>query len=477
MYRSLIFIFAAFISAFAGCRAIERAREAQGEVAEVSSDSAQRGEPARFSPDERPLRSIVEYAITNRPSFASAVLAVDDARAAMREIAADAPLLSDHPWNAPHLSVSASYSERSESQPAEDFRFKTQKGALSAALSLDLLIYDFGRYGARARAQAERVLAAELGLVNEGYSVFGEVSESYFALLEKQALVEVALTNAHECAVRVEYAKERLDNGEAKTLDLLRAKLDLAKAAESCVNATNALLAAGAEFLKSVGADASCGMPSGGWHLGAGLHSVKRGFADTSATADEIFELARTNSPAMRIVRARLRAASADVDYAIANTLPSVSASASLSWTDPLWAFGWGLNAVQSVFEGFRKTTAIDRAVISMRQAERAVVEAEQILSRDVELAVAARDNAREAMRTAGNSLRTASENLDLVRRQFELGEVNRVEFTEALSDYIEAMGGRVSAFYRGQCAEAAIFALTGMYPVYDEKNQTEEEE
>ena len=304
-----------------------------------------------------------------------------------------------------------------------------------------------------------------------------KVSDSYFTLLEKQALAEVALTNVQECAVRAEYAQELLENGEAMALDLLRAKLDLAKAVESCVNATNALLTAGADFLRSVGADASGGTPLDGWDLGASLNSVRRGFGDTFSTANEIFELARTNAPAMRIYRARLRAASADVDYAIANTMPSVSASASLSWTDPLWTFGWGLNAVQSLFEGFRKTTAIDKAVVSLRQAERSVAEAEQRLSRDVELAVATRDNAREAMRTAGNSLKTARENLDLVRRQFELGEANRIEFTAALADYIEAMGARVSAFYRGQKAEAAIFALTGVYPVYDEGNLTEEGE
>ena len=112
-----------------------------------------------------------------------------------------------------------------------------------------------------------------------------------------------------------------------------------------------------------------------------------------------------------------------------------------------------------------------------MRQAEKAVAEAEQLLSRNVELAVTTRDNAREELRTAGDTLKTARENLDLVRRQFELGEANRVDFTEALSDYIEAMGGRVSAFYRGQRAEAAIFALTGTYPAYDEMNLTEEDE
>ena len=475
MCRILFFSLIAFLAAFAGCRAIERAREAQESVVDVASDGAQCRAVVRFDPAGKSLSSLVEYAITNRPSFANAALAVDSARITMREIAADAPLISDHPWNSPHLSVSGAYSERTEAQSAKGFSFKTERGSPSAALSLDLLIYDFGRYEARANAQAHRVVAAELDLVNEGYSVFGEVSESYFTLLEKQALAEVAVTNLHECSVRADYEKERLENGEAKSLDLMRAKLDLAKAAENCVNATNALLTAGAEFLKSIGVEASGGMPSGGWNLGATLNSARRGFGDTFSSADEIFELARTNAPSMRVVRAKLRAASADVDYAIANTMPTLSASASLSWTDPLWTFGWGLSAAQSLFEGFRKTSAIDKAVVSMRQAEKAVEEAEQKLSRDVELAVAARDNAREALRTADDSLKTARENLDLVRRQFELGEANRVDFTEALSDYAEALGGRVSAFYRGQRAEAAIFALTGTYPAYDEKNLTEE--
>lgn len=456
---------------------MERAREAQKEVFDVSRDDAQRRAAQRFDPEGRALSAIVEYAVTNRPSYARAVYAVDSARIAMREIAADAPLVSDHPWNALHLSASGSYSESTEAQSAKGFSFKTEKGSPSAALSLSLLIYDFGRYDARARAQAERVVAAELDLANEGHAIFGEISDSYFQLLEKQALAEVALTNMHECAVRVDYANERLENGEAKSLDLMRAKLDLAKAVEGCVSATNALITAGAEFLKSVGAEASGGMPPGGWRLGATINSVRRGFGDTYMSSDEIFEFARTNAPAMRVLRAKLRAASADVDYAIANAMPRVSASASLSWTDPLWMFSWGANAAQSLFEGFRTTTQIDAAAVQMRQAEKAVEEAEQKLSRDVELAVTARDNARESLATARDTLRTARENLDLVRRQFELGEANRVDFTEALSDYVEALGGRVSAFYRGQRAEAAIFALAGMYPEYDEKNVTEEDE
>ena len=121
------------------------------------------------------------------------------------------------------------------------------------------------------------------------------------------------------------------------------------------------------------------------------------------------------------------------------------------------------------------QTTAVDRAVVAMHQAEREVAEAEQRLSRDIELVTATRDNAREALRTAEDTFKTARENLDLVRRRHEVGEASRVDFTEAVADYVEAMGNRVGAFYRGQRAEAAIFALEGTYPAYADDKTVEE--
>ena len=55
-----------------------------------------------------------------------------------------------------------------------------------------------------ANAQVERVVSAEYALVSEGYAVFEEVSEAYFTLMARDALLEVAQTNAAECALRAE---------------------------------------------------------------------------------------------------------------------------------------------------------------------------------------------------------------------------------------------------------------------------------
>ena len=83
-------------------------------------------------------------------------------------------------------------------------------GNASAGLSLDILVYDFGRNRARANAQVERVVSAEYALVSEGYAVFEEVSEAYFTLMARDALLEVAQTNAAECAHKA-VSRRRLD--------------------------------------------------------------------------------------------------------------------------------------------------------------------------------------------------------------------------------------------------------------------------
>ena len=473
---SIISRFAALaVLTTAGCMTIHNAREAQKDFADLARDDYAPSVTNHLDLSACSLSQLVDFAMTNRPSVAKAALAVQDAYLALKSLRADAPLLSGTPWLAPKLSVSGGYSASSSSEHLEDLEVKTH-GNASAALSLSLPIYDFGRHDAKVSAQCEAVLAAELELVDEGYDVFYEVSDAYFTLLEKGALLAVAQTNEYEYAVHLEQAEQRMEAGEAKKLDVTRARLDLAKAKEQTVNAQNDVDIAGAEFLKALGIDASHGKRRDVIDFpGDPLTFVMRGFPETDYTVQQAFDLARTNAPAMRLVRARLRGASDDVDYAIADLLPEITASASLNWTDPLWYWNWGVSGVQTIFQGFRKTTAVDRAVVALRQAAANVEESELSLSLDIEKSVAERDNAAKARETAAASLREAKDNLDTVREQYLVGDVDRVEYTDAVTDFVEAMGNRVSAFYKGQRAECAIFSLVGVYPVYEEKKLTEE--
>lgn len=459
------------LAALIGCGTIRAARDAQERLAPRGTDQ----EAATWvSPVVNlqgcPLRALVEFALENRPSMLSAVLDMKDARLALKDLASDAPIASATPWNAAGVTGSFGYSESSPSAHFEDLDH-TRRGKPSGTLSLDLLIWDFGRNAAQVRAQAERVVAAEQNCIQQGYAVFDDVASCYFTLLRNEALLEVAHTNLAEHVDHLKQAELKLELGEAKDLDVLKSRLDLAKSRQELVAASNDLVTAGANLMAAMGIDASTGDATSvlGTRIG-GLDRVLRALPDSKATAVEAFDFACTNAPAMQIARAKLRSASADVDYAVANMMPSVSASLSLNWTDPLWYWRWGVDAVQSLFTGFRRTTAVDRARLALEAEAAAVDHEEQQLSKDLELAIAERDNAAEALRTAVVYVKQAKENLDTVKAQYEVGDVSRVDFTDAVSDYTKALGERITAFYRGQIAEANLFHLMGLPPDYIEE-------
>ena len=462
-------VWAAFALAV-GCSTVKNARDVQKATAPKGDDAASATAVGKLDLRGATLERLVAFAVSNRPSIVSRRLAVEDARLALKALAADAPLVSDTPWTAASLGASGGYAESSAGATIGRSDGWQTHGSPSAALSLDLLVWDFGRYDARAKAQAEAVLAAEQALVDEGYAVFGQVARSYFDVMEARALLEVARTNERQYGDHLALAKERQKAGEAYKLDILKARLDLAKAHQATVAASNQVATAGAELMFALGVEASRGTCDEVFGTDSpGIGCVYRGFSRSTDTIDEAFAFARTNAPAVRVARAELRAASHDVDAAIADLYPSIRASASLNWTDPLWAWNWGVNAVQSLFQGFSKVTAVDRSVVALRQAATGVDAAEQQLSVSLETALAVRDNSEEAVRSAWASVRSAKENLDTVREQLSLGDVSRIELSDAIAADSKARGDCITAYYDGQRAEAALFVTVGRYPVYNE--------
>ena len=462
-----LFVFS-LLAALIGCETVENARNVQEAVAPRA-----KGE-ARLAPElpafDGSLEQYVNFALDNRPSMRQARLEVEDARLALKEIAANAPLASSTPWTAFGADASLGHSE--SSTPAHFDKLKSNTdGNGSASLSLDILIWDFGRNKANASAQAERVIAAELSLVQEGYTVFEEVASTYFERLEGAALLEVAITNERMRSEHFRLAEQRLEAGEAQKLDVLRAKLDLAESREKVVAASNNFMNCSSRFASKLGLEASNGkiLPLG--VEGSALEGMSHAFEETGFKSAELYSFARTNSPSIQVSRARLKAASYNVDYAINDLLPNLSASVSLNWSDPLWTWRWGVNAAQSLFTGFKRTTAIDRAAVALESALADLDDAELGLSVEIEVAVANRDNSKEAIATAKASVASAKENLDTVREQLFVGDVSRVEYTEAVADYASSLASLVEAFYAHQISEAKLFALTGQKPLYRKRN------
>ncbi len=457
---------AAVLAAVAGCDTVKRARTAQKAMAAATNDV-----PADVSttlPRVNLLGAkfvdLVAFAMTNRPSLEIARLAVSNATLSVIEATSDREL---------QMSLAGGYSQSTANSDSH-FSWHQRRGKGTADISFDILLVDFGRIDARERQAREDLVAAQRDLEEAEFKVFAEVAETYFLLLRNDALLEVAHTNEHQYAEHLRQAEQLHEAGEAQKLDVLKARVDLSDAKLGTINASNDVMTAGAEFLRALGLQADRANRADVLRVAKDTFaaSAKHELPITHFRAEDCLMMARTNAPSLRALRARLRAASAEVDYAVADLMPKLSLSSAFSFTDPTWNWSWGFSAIQTVLDGYRKRTAVDHAVVEMEAARIAVDEAEQTLSRDLAVAVATRDNARQSLETARVEVEQAKENLQTVIEQYKLGEASRVDFTDAAGSYASALGARVKAFYAGEIAEAALIRLTGTVPPREEKQK-----
>ncbi len=451
----------------AGCGTIRRAEEAKKEVAPVAVGGGAAAERVNLIGFQLP--DFVEYAMTNRPEVISAALAVEERMLAIKSVESGKPMM-------PHLTTSASYGQ-STANNSSHFSWHNS-GKFSGSVGFELLLMDFGRYDASFKAACEDLAAAEMTLAETRLEVFEDVAKSYFTLLMNDALLDVARTNEWECIHHLAQATNRFENGEAKLLDVLRARLDLSEAVQARISSSNNTVTAGAEFLRALGLSADratreevvAALPNG-------LGETLKEFEASRFAAAEALEFSRTNSPALMVKRAQLRAAVKDVDWAVADLFPELKLNSSFSFADPVWNWSWAFNVAQSLFLGWRKTTAVDAAVVRMRKARMEVESAEQSLSRALAVAIAKRDDSSASLEAARTSVRQARENLRVADEQYRLGEASRIDYTDAVADYATALGRRVKAFYEGQYAEARILRLTGGAPMYHHQTVHEKED
>jgi outer membrane protein TolC len=225
-----------------GCGTIYRAKVAQIGVKDVSNGlSSTMRERVDFTGAK--LVDFVSFALTNRPEILTAQLNVTNAVLSLKEITGERALdISTRAnWSRSTLNRTSHFSGRSNGDP------------FSSSLSLDLLLYDFGRIDAREASARWELVSAQSKLDESKLNVFGEVCTSYFQLLQSDALLEVAKTNEFQHAEHLRQAQHLFDAGEAVKLDVLKARYDLSGAHLATINASNAVSVASSAFLKSLG--------------------------------------------------------------------------------------------------------------------------------------------------------------------------------------------------------------------------------
>jgi outer membrane protein TolC len=437
------------LPALTGCATIREARTVQRQTGAGLPAGERTVTVAELGLAGRPrleLDRAVAVSLAWHPSLAIATQAVVAARLAVHQ--AGVPLR-------PSLSASAGYSGKTSGADQTDWNFESDD-ALNLGLNLTWMIYDFGQTRASRRAAVADYLAAAESYRGTVVERVGAVRSAYFALAQAEALAAVKAGSLDQFALLLLQAELKLKVGSGRKYDVTKARVDCSNAELELTVASNAIFTARATLNNE---------------LGLAEHAVFDLNPATTLPAppealDDLLVLARTNQPALKVAQAKVAAATAAVDAAVAGLYPSLSVSASSSYaaSTPQTAAGsWGLSLIHSLFGGWNQQDAVKQRVVQLRDARAAFARQEQQTVLALATAHANLNSAQERQTTSDRLVAQTQENLDLVLRQYAVGLSSVLERSDAQLAFTQAKANQIDAIYGVERSRAEIFAILGV--------------
>ena len=433
----------------AGCGTVRDARQAQHEQG-VSLPAGERTVTAQEAGVQAhavlPLTDAVGISLRWHPSVVMATQSVAAAEINVSKAGVNMR---------PTLSASGGYSGSGSANSGNDWTLSTSD-AFNASLSLSWVLYDFGRTRASRQEAVANLLAAQESLQDTIVQRVYQVRAAYFDLAQAEAQCNVSEENLRQYDELLRQAEVKLRIGSGKRYDLTKARVDRSNAMLSLIVASNSVDTARATLNNQMGLAESVH-----YKLNADvtLPAIENDF-------DALKARAWVSHPALRVLHAKADAASAGVDRSIAELYPQLAANASTSvasGSPQTWAFSWGASILQDLFRGWQKRDNIQLSVIALRQARAAVALQEQQVALALTSALISLNTAQESKAVAEQMEVQAQENLDLVKRQFEVGNSSMLDITDAQVLYTSARNANVSAQYTLEKAKAMVYSIIGV--------------
>ena len=427
----------------AGCTTVREARRAQREDAERTVRWAETPFAAREG--DLAMEELAAWARTNAPAVVQARQDVVQAQIALRSVkAAFIPVVDG----------SIAYTYASKNIDPHDTKWDGD-GAWGGNVSLNWLLYDFGRTRASTRRAVAALAAADQAeRAAENGAVYG-VRAACFALRRAEELHRVAVETSESYRLHRDQTKDRFDVGAAMNYEVSKAEVDYQNALLSEISASNAVETARASLALALGLAASPRIALGDCS-----------FPEMTNDVGALMAVAATNAPALAALRAAADAAKDYVDWTICDLYPNLSFRLSFDAKGDSSPLLWNYAAVpavaQTLFSAGAKNRQIETAVAQLRAARSKLAEAEQQLFNQVLTATLSADRARKSLAVAEAALAASKENFDVVSSRYDVGKASALERTDAQVALSSAEAAVVTARYDLQDTQILLARLIG---------------
>lgn len=443
-HTAVLLLFAGLAAGSIGCATVRQARETQRGTHPLPGEQTLSAAASGLTAGTvLTLDEAIRLALTNSAAVLEARAAVETSETQLRQARAD---------YFPSINASAGYTRAKDygpvGGPATDH--------YGTGLSLSEDFFSFGRTAAAVHeARAKRDAALARLHAAEATAVFA-VRADYCDLFRAQELLAVDEESVRQFQSHLDQVRAMAELGTRIRYDVTKAEVDLGTARLTALVARNTWLAARAALGRDLGLAED---------LPAAIAAPPTDRLPVEGR-EAIVARARARNPDLSALRHLVDAASAAIDAAIADLRPDLSFGASYSWGGGDWPLGrgWSLGPSLgwSLFNGWRRTAAVEAAAAGLRSARASVADREQLLYQTIVTALAQLDTARQRLELARLLVQQARENLNLVSERYKLGLATSVELTDAEVAVVQTRSQQVQAQYDAWVAIATVRRNTG---------------
>jgi TolC family type I secretion outer membrane protein len=405
------------------------------------------------------LHDCIDKALKNQPSIRAAQQTVYAAEG--RETQAVSPYL-------PQLNASTGYSESHQLGIALGLPVAGSIGnvitkSYTTSLSLNQVLYDFGKTGNALDAARWGVRSSERDLDRTIQDVVLNVKQSYYGLLAAKKLVEVAQKTIEQTEGHLKQAQAFFQAGSKPRFDVTRAEVEVNNAKLGLINARNGVRIRTIVLNNAVGID-----PGQTTEIENKLPAIPAEITLEQAQADAL-----KNRPEMLKAEVDIEAAKSRVRAEEANYFPTISANGAYNWQSGAQEFGsvksdlqnsWNAGVMLTVplFQG-----GLTRGRVSEARANMIAIEVQRDATRqsvllEVNQSYADMESAKVRIDVMESTLQKARENLEIAQGRYEAGVGPYLEVTDAQLSAVNAETDRIQALYDYFLAAARLMKAIG---------------
>ncbi len=362
----------------------------------------------------------------------------------------------------PSLGLSSSYSH-SVSKTT-----RTQSGVVlpvavsrtdyySNRVSVNQMVYDFGRTRYRVLSASENLKAAHYDLLAEADAIILAIREAYFKSVAARKAFEVQQEAVFQQELHLKQARGFYEIGRRSKIEVTKAEVDLAEAELELIRAENALNLSRYVLANTIGIKGS---------FDYALDDQVQ-MAEVEMSRDEAVEFARARRPEMLRMSALEKINEAGLNIARAAYYPRINSSGGLGYGDNRLAFedfswNWGVTLQFDIFTSGERAGAVQEAT---QQLEAQVASRDRLwqnIHLEVQEAFLNKEEARKRIAVVEKTLDNARENFALAQGRYEVGLSDNLEFNDARLALQRAKMSLISAVLDYQTARARLEKATG---------------